>query len=323
MRAPLAIAALVATVLVATLAATAASPRAQQQPFRARTDAVSATVSVMKGNDPVAGLTAADFELTDNGVKQTIEAASLEQVPIDVTIAISGSSARYESGLVEGVMQADRLRSLLRPEDRLRRVSIGDQVRGALVSADTRFYEGDRPKTTIIPGISLIDGVFYVLAWPVEPGRRHLAIVYTAGEGRYSTLEPNRLPDLASRSDAVMHLAVWASPNETGTNASAGPDTAIGEGLKELMPPSLTQAQRSYWQETYGALEQSARRTGGTVRRVTDSLKTFSDIVSDFRSSYLLQYTPQGVSPGGWHEIKVKVLKPGSFTVRARKGYEG
>jgi hypothetical protein len=312
-----------ALIVAGCLAAMVMSPRAQQQPFRARTDAVSVTVSVMKGNEPVAGLTAADFELTDNGFKQNIEAASLEQVPIDVTIAISGGSARYKSGLVEGVIQADRLRSLLRPDDRLRRVTIGDQVRGALVSADARFYEGNAPQTTIIPGISLIDGVFYVLAWPVEPGRRHLAIVYTAGEGRYSTLEPNRLPDLASRSDAVMHLAVWASPNETDSRPAGGPDTAISDGLKELMPPSMTQAQRSYWQETYGALEQSVRRTGGTVRRVSDSLKTFSDIVSDFRSSYVLQYAPQGVAPAGWHELKVKVLKPGTFTIRARKGYEG
>ena len=54
-----------------------------QAPFRARTDAVSLTVSVMRGKAPVTGLGAADFTLTDNGVPQTVEVVSLEQVPID------------------------------------------------------------------------------------------------------------------------------------------------------------------------------------------------------------------------------------------------
>jgi len=59
------------------------------------------------------------------------------------------------------------------------------------------------------------------------------------------------------------------------------------------------------------------------VRRVTDSLKAFQEILADFRSSYVLQYTPTGVPAQGWHEIKVKVQRPGSFTVRARRGYQG
>src|SRR3990172_8009075 len=93
----------------------ATRPLAQQATFRARVDVVSVTVSVMKGREPFAGLTAADFELTDSGVRQQVDAASLETVPIDVTVAITGGSARNERGLIAGVMEADRLRSLLRP----------------------------------------------------------------------------------------------------------------------------------------------------------------------------------------------------------------
>jgi hypothetical protein len=59
----------------------------QQLVFRAAVDMVSVPVSVSKGGSPVAGLTAADFELFDNGVRQQLDASSLETLPIDVTQA--------------------------------------------------------------------------------------------------------------------------------------------------------------------------------------------------------------------------------------------
>ena len=49
----------------------------------------------------------------------------------------------------------------------------------------------------------------------------------------------------------------------------------------------------------------------------------FKRAFDDFRSSYLLRYTPRDVSPEGWHDLEVKLLRPGRFTVRARKGYFG
>jgi hypothetical protein len=53
---------------------------------------------------------------------------------------------------------------------------------------------------------------------------------------------------------------------------------------------------------------------------LTDAL---ASTIRDFRTSYVLQYTPRGVPLQGWHELLVEVKPPGSFTIRARKGYEG
>jgi len=297
------------------------APAAQQATFRARADAVTVTVSAMKSHDPVAGLTAADFELTDNGVRQRIDVASLETVPIDVTLANSGGSAQNDKGIVQGGLQMDRVRALLHPADRLRRVSIGDVIRGKLVPADRAFYGAEGPKLQVIPGIALVDGVFYALAWPVEPERRHLVMLFTEGEGRWSTLPNDRLADLASRSDAVLHVALWASPNDSAARPQADPTTNLSQGLAELQGPA-PRVDRD-WLDTYRALEDAVRRTGGTVRTLSDSFKAFTDILEDFRSSYVLQYTPQGVNAPGWHEIKVKVTRSGSFTIRARRGYSG
>jgi hypothetical protein len=51
--------------------------------------------------------------------------------------------------------------------------------------------------------------------------------------------------------------------------------------------------------------------------------EALADIIADFRSSYVLHYSPKGVALPGWHELGVKVTQSGSFKIRARKGYEG
>ncbi len=47
---------------------------------------------------------------------------------------------------------------------------------------------------------------------------------------------------------------------------------------------------------------------------------TFARIVGDFKSRYLLSFTPTGVPAGGWHPLEVK-LKGRAGTIRARPGY--
>jgi hypothetical protein len=50
----------------------------------------------------------------------------------------------------------------------------------------------------------------------------------------------------------------------------------------------------------------------------------FLRALDDFRTSYVLRYAAEGVARAGWHEIAVRVIKPGTrYDVRARKGYGG
>jgi hypothetical protein len=70
-------------------------------------------------------------------------------------------------------------------------------------------------------------------------------------------------------------------------------------------------------------LKRAAAATGGDVRYLRDAVGAFKIILDEFRTSYVLRYTPQGVPRDGWHELDVRVTKPGTMTVRARKGYFG
>ena len=64
-----------------------------------------------------------------------------------------------------------------------------------------------------------------------------------------------------------------------------------------------------------------------TVNRVVagiPDLPKFSHrVFEDFRSSYVLRYTPARVTARGWHELEVKTTRAGRLTVRARRGYFG
>jgi hypothetical protein len=48
----------------------------------------------------------------------------------------------------------------------------------------------------------------------------------------------------------------------------------------------------------------------------------FQRILQDFRSRYILAYSPQGVSAEGFHRLDVRVKRRG-LTVKARPGYTG
>ena len=51
-----------------------------------------------------------------------------------------------------------------------------------------------------------------------------------------------------------------------------------------------------------------------------DLRSVFLGIVKEFKSRYLLTYTPEGVPPDGWHAIEVK-LKGARGDVKTRRGY--
>ena len=59
------------------------------------------------------------------------------------------------------------------------------------------------------------------------------------------------------------------------------------------------------------------------VQRDADLGASFIRELEDFRTSYVLRYSPTGVPAGGWHDVDVRLNRPGRFEVRARKGYFG
>ena len=295
--------------LAAPVALVSVSAQTPQTPmFKSTTSTVNVSASVKKSNNAIANLTAKDFVLTDNGVPQTIEAVSIENVPIDVTLFLdtSGSTAGKLDDMKKDVQT---IVQFLRPEDKFRLLTIGDSVYESVpwVPAGT--------KVTLtfdaVGGISLIrDALMLALLHRTEPGRRHLVVGMTDRQDCGSVIPATLLVEMASRSDAVIQLVDYS-----GGGGSAS------YRVRSCTPRASSNGVR--------AIEQAAERTGGELQnqsrffRGSSIAKAFREIFDDFRQSYVLRYSPERVSTKGWHAISVRVPNIKDAVVKARQGYYG
>jgi hypothetical protein len=284
-----------------------AGAAAQTPTFRSSAATVGVNASVKRGNNVVANLKAADFQLTDNGVPQTIDAIAIESVPIDVTLFLdtSGSTA---GKLDEMTHDVQAIVAMLRRADRFRLLTIGDGVNETVpwAAGGTRVNVAFEP----IGGISVIhDALMFGLLHPIEPGRRHLVVGMTDRRDCGSVIPVSLLVDVASRSEAVMHLVDYSGGGEGHTRLRGCTPRAAPGG------PEL--------------IAEAAERTGGQVHtqsrffRAHSVLGAFKSIFDEFRQSYVLTYRPAGVDPHGWHAIAVTVPGVAGATVHARQGYYG
>jgi VWFA-related protein len=68
-----------------------------------------------------------------------------------------------------------------------------------------------------------------------------------------------------------------------------------------------------------------ARETGGRLLHAEqhrDIQRTFTRVLEEFNSRYVLGYAPRGVAREGWHKLEVR-LKTKHGSVLARRGYFG
>jgi hypothetical protein len=251
-------------------------------------------------------------------------------VPIDLTIVLTAFSGDRRVAYVRAIDSAQQISRLLLPADRLRVVWVDDDVRSEIVGSDYNLLSSPpvgawarlppagtaQNNHSVSPdgrsgwGVALTDGLFHALAWPIEPDRRHLVVAFTDGYDTQSILETQRLPALARHSDAVLHAVFWMMPSRTG----GGGGWHVPRGTSGL--------NFGAWEDGYHVIDEVVQQTGGTIQRPDSAPDALARIVADFRSSYVLRYRPQGVKAGGWHKLEVKIAQPGSFRIRARKGYE-
>jgi hypothetical protein len=310
--------------LALAIAAVARPVQDQRPVFRTGIDVVAVDVSVTRGRAPVTGLGVADFQLMDNGVPQQIDAVLTGSVPIDVTIVLDlgGSTATAWPAFRTDV---EAMRAGLGALDRIRIVGVGMGTRELVPMRPAReplpaaAFDGGHLST------ALHDGLFLALARPGEPDRRHLVVVFTDGFDNWSVLDGERLPAIAERADAVLHAVVTATPPVAPPPDADGRSSAVianGTFTNTRLSRGQWDDRIARWSASQRALFDAVSRSGGALHRIENRAAAFTGVLADFRSSYVLRFTPRGVAPGGWHELKVSVPKPGGLTVRARKGYE-
>jgi Ca-activated chloride channel homolog len=276
----------VTPLLAAALLAAAQDPLV----FRAEVGVVRVEVLVTRDGTPVAGLTAADFELRDAGVRQELEPILEEQAAVDAVLVLDASGSVSGQKLAALKAAAASFLDGLRAGEHAALVAFDHEVR--LLSplttdlAAVRSVLGDvGPRGNT----ALVDAVYAALRLRAPGDRRTAVVVFSDGMDTMSWLSAADVVAAAGRSNATIYAVTVRGKREA----------------REPFPDEI------------------ARATGGRVFEASterDLRARFLDVLEDIRARYVLRYVPRDADATGWHAVEVRVKK-GKGDVLARPGY--
>jgi VWFA-related protein len=300
-------------------ATSAGGDRASQ--FKVAIDAVRVDVLVTDGSQPVAGLDIDDFELRDGGVPQQLSAVFLEEVPLSVMLLLDTSTSVKGQPLEHLKAAAAAVPGLLKPADNAALMTFSGGVRlESAWTGDHRRLVQAIEQTTAGGGTSLHDAAYAGLTLRDERPGRTLLLVFSDGADTASWLPGEHVIDIARRNDAVVYAVTLGEP---ATRHGYRLDFRSGIQAPVSVPDWRSLGRSTMMELREQFLDVLAAETGGKILNATRSdrlRETFEAVVSEFRSRYLITYTPRGVEAGGWHPIDVRLKRRGG-KVTARRGY--
>ena len=274
-----------------------------QERLRVGVDLVSLSVTVTKGGRYVTGLGQDDFEVYEDGVKQSISFFSREQQPIALAILLDTSASmdrRLDTAQEAAIGFARRMRA----EDTMAVIDFDSQVR--ILQTFTTYGAALEKaiRSTSVNGSTALYNAIYISLKELkkirppsaEEIRRQAIVVLSDGDDTSSLVEYEEVLDLAKRSETSIY----------------------GIGLKQ------GSGGRVEFKEAEFVLRQLANETGGRAffpTSVGELQGIYQQISEELASQYSLGYTSRNaVRNGTWRRIVVRVNQAGMQT-RTRQGY--
>lgn len=280
---------------------------AQQPPkLRSGIELVSLNVSVTAEGKYITDLEQEEFEVFEDGAKQTVSFFSRKQQPIALAILLDTSHS-MEGKLKTAQAAAVGFARRLTPEDVASVIGFSGQVEilqaftndaGSLERA-IRATDADGP-TALYNAIYIsLKELKKVKAGTEEEIRRQAIVVLSDGDDTSSLMPYEEVLDLAKRSETAIYTI--------GLRQEAG-------GGK----PTFKEAEF--------VLKQLASETGGRSffpSNVNELPKIYEQISRELATLYSLAYTSKNpLRNGAWRRIAVRMTRPGHIA-RSRQGYYG
>jgi VWFA-related protein len=269
--------------------------------FRAGVEAVWLDVFVSSREAPVTGLSAADFEVLDNGVGQLARVADLEAVGVTAVLVLDTSESVRGPRLEDLKLACRALLDRLTARDQAALLTFSHQlVLRSPASADREQLSRALALVPAAGATSAFDALYAALKhpWPERP----MVLLFTDGADTLSWLRPDDVLQAARESEALVHV-VASAPGVNDVDETAFPVRAVAEQRRRLREIVETTGGRFWELPPGGSLE-----------------KPFLEILAAMRARYLLSYEPRGVERPGRHRLQVKV-KGRSLDVRHRLEY--
>ena len=289
-------------------------PKADQKPperpqpsFRTGVEIVSLNVTVTDGTTRyVTDLTAEDFNVFEDGVKQEVTFFNRTNLPIALALLLD-TSASMESKLQTAQEAAIGFAKKLRPQDLAEvidfdsRVVVLQSFTGGVADLEQAIR-----KTSAGGSTSMYNAVYIalkdlkkVVARNVDEIRRQAIVVLSDGEDTSSLLPFEEVLDLAKRSETAIYAI--------GLRAGEGPSSST-KGFKEAE----------------FVLRQFAQETGGRAffpNQLMDLNTVYGQIADELSSQYTVGYTSRNQKrDGSWRRIVVRTTRP-NLTARTKQGY--
>jgi Ca-activated chloride channel family protein len=291
------------TALAAVLLA-AASAQVPPPTFNVEVEAVYVDVFVTEGNRPVTGLTAADFELKDDGVRQRLELVAVESLPLATFLVLDASGSVEGDKLVHLQAAARGLIGGLRTGDEAALVTFNHEIRVRVPPTGDRTRL-ERGVNGILPGGStaLFDAV-YAGTMLASGGGRSLLVVFTDGDDNLSWLEAGEVRRVLEESNVLVQ-AVGVVPSDEVTRAYEARRLPLPE------PPQV-RVLRDLADVTGGQFwpAASADKLGEAFLAIADAMKT----------RYVLRFEPDRARREGLHPLEVRLTRR-KGAVHCRKAY--
>jgi Ca-activated chloride channel family protein len=284
-----------------------ASASQPQTPFRAGVDLVSLNVTVTDGTTRyVTDLTAEDFNIFEDGVKQEVTFFNHTNLPIALALLID-TSASMEPKLPTAQEAAIGFARKLRTQDLAEIVDFDSRVvvLQGFTSAVPELEQAIR-KTSAGGSTSLYNAIYIalkdlkkVVAKNVDEIRRQAIVVLSDGEDTSSLLPFEEVLDLAKRSETAI-FSIGLRSNDTLSSSTRG------------------------FKEAEFVLRQFSQETGGRSffpNQASDLTNVYGQIADELSSQYTVGYTSRNAKrDGSWRRVVVRVTKP-NLTARTKQGY--
>ncbi|HEY6361776.1 MAG TPA: VWA domain-containing protein [Vicinamibacterales bacterium] len=281
---------------------TATAPASAQQPtFRAEIDLVNfgVTVTDRRGNH-ITDLTPADFEIIEEGQKQTVtffaRGDQLESAPeLHVGLLFDTSGSMGLDIQLSRSAAVKFLNTLSDAED-MTLVDFDTEVRVARYGQQDFPRMVERIRSRKPDGwTALYDALGVYLDGAAEDEGRTILVLYTDGGDTRSTIGFGDLMTLIRASDVTIYTVGFLNNQSSAVRA-----------------------------ELRARLHQIADATGGQAffpTTMKDVEAAYEKVVAQIRAQYSLGYTSTNTRQDGqWRKVEIKVKRP-DVRIQSRKGY--
>jgi len=303
-----------AIALSATTWAQAPSPQPpatqdSRQVFRSSASLVALNVTVTEGDKLVTGLSADDFEIYEDGVRQEVRFFESRSVPMDVILLLDTSASMRDRMSV--VHEAARgFMKVLRAGDRGAVVAFNDKVSVVQdLTSDAARIEAAISSTRGAGATALHNALYIALK---QFGRT----AQLAGDVRRQAIAV--LSDGEDTSSLVSFEDVVGLARRMGVNVYT-------IGLRSKSASLRRATSRGYFSDAEYSLKSLAKETGARAffpAAVHELKDVYEDIAAELEAQYSIAYAPANTRPDGrFRRIVVRVTADPAYRPRARAGY--